>query len=59
MAFKILFIQASRCLTVVDSYTILETKKIRKRGRGHFASVLIARYNGKGLVALKEIFCNH
>ena len=37
MAFKILFIQASWCLTGVDSYAILETKKVREIGRGHFA----------------------
>ena len=58
MAFKIPFIQASRCLTGVDSYTILETKKVREIGRGHFASVLIARHNGEEFV-LKEIFCKH
>ena len=28
MAFKIPFIQASRCLIGVDSYAILETKKV-------------------------------
>ena len=50
MAFKIPFIQASRCLTGVDSYTILETKKVREIGRGHFASVLIARHNGEEFV---------
>ena len=42
MALKIPFIQASRCLTSVDSYTILEKKKVREIGRGHFGSVLIA-----------------
>ena len=30
MAFKIPFTQASRCLTGVDSYTVLETKKLEK-----------------------------
>ena len=47
MAFKSPFIQASRCLTVVDSYTVLETKKVREIGRGHFPSVPIARHNGE------------
>ena len=46
MEFKIPFIQTSRCLTGVDSYTTLETKKVREIGRGHFASVLIVRRNG-------------
>ena len=58
MAFKIPFIQASRCLTGVDSYTILETVKVREIGRGNFASVLIARHDGEEFV-LKEIFCKH
>ena len=58
MAFKIPFIQASRYLTGVDSYTIFETKKVREIGRGNFASVLIARHNGEEFVA-KEIFCKH
>ena len=40
MAFKISFIQASLCLIGIDSYTILETKKVREIDRGHFASVL-------------------
>ena len=30
MPFKIQFIQANRCLTGVDSFTILETKKSEK-----------------------------
>ena len=55
MTFKIPFIQATRCLTGVDSYTILETKIIV---RGHFASALIARHNGEEFV-LKEMFCKH
>ena len=58
MAFEIPFIQNNRCLTGVDSHTILETKKVRKIGRGHYASVLIARYNGEEFV-LKEIFCKN
>ena len=58
MAFKISFIQASQCLAGVDSYTILETKKVRDIGRGHFTSVLIARHNGEEFVQ-KEIFCKH
>ena len=58
MAFKILFIQASRCLAGVDSYTILETKKVREIGRGHFASVLTSRHVGEEFV-LEEIFCKH
>ena len=58
MAFKIPFIQASRCLAGVDSYTILETKKVREIGRGQFASVLIARHNAEEFVA-KEILCKH
>ena len=58
MAFKISFIQASRYLTGVVSYTILETENIREIIRGHFASVLIAMHNGKEFV-LKEIFCKH
>ena len=58
MAFKIPFLEASSCLTGVDSYTILETKKVRKIGRGHFASVLIARHNREEFV-VKEIFCKH
>ena len=45
MAFKISFIQARWCLTRVDSYTILETEKVREIGRGNFVSVLIARHN--------------
>ena len=55
MAFKIPFIQTSRWLTGVDSYTILD-KKVREFSRGHFASVLIARHNGEEFI-LKEIFC--
>ena len=35
MTLKIPFIQASLCLTGVDSYTILETKKVREIGRGY------------------------
>ena len=58
MAFKIPFIQASRCLTGVDSYTILETQKIGEIGRVNFASVLVARDNGEEFVR-KEIFCKH
>ena len=58
MVFKIPFIQASRCLTGVDSYTILEIKKVREIGRGHFASVIIARHNGEEFI-LKEILRNH
>ena len=50
MAFKIPFIHASGCLTGVDSYTSLETKKVRQIGREHFASVLIARHNGEKFV---------
>ena len=34
MAFKIPFIQARRCLTGVDSYTILETKMLEKLAGG-------------------------
>ena len=30
MAFKIPFIQADRCLTGVDSYTVLGTQKLEK-----------------------------
>ena len=55
---KIPFIQAIWCLTGVDSYTISEIKKVREIGRGHFASVLIARHNGEEFV-LKKIFCKH
>ena len=58
MAFKIPFIQASWCLSGVDSYTILEPKEVREIGREHFASVLIARHNGEEFV-VKEIFCKH
>ena len=58
MAFKIPFIQVSRCLSGVDSYIVLETKKFRESGRGHFASVIIARHNEEEFV-LKEIFCKH
>ena len=58
MEFKIPFIQTSWCLTGVDSYTTLETKKVREIGRGHFASVLIVRRNGVEFV-VKEIFCKH
>ena len=58
MSFKIPFIQGSRCLTGVDSYTILETKNVREIGRGHFALVLIARHNGEEFV-LKQIFCKN
>ena len=63
MTFKIPFIQASRCLTGIDSYTVFETKKVREIGRGHFASVLIARHNGEEFIVTeilrprrKEIF---
>ena len=42
----------------VDSCTILETKNVREIGRGHFASVLIARHNGEEFI-VKEIFCKH
>ena len=42
----------------VDSYTILETQKIREIGRVNFASVLVARDNGEEFV-LKEIFYKH
>ena len=45
-------------MTGVDSYTVLEIKKVREIGLGHFASVLIARHNGKDFV-LKEMFCKH
>ena len=55
-AFKIPFIQASWCLAGIDSSTILESKKVRKIGRGYFASVLIARHNGEEFV-VKEILC--
>ena len=58
MTFKILFTQVSRCLTGVDSYTILEIKKVREVGRGHFPSILIARHNGEEF-DLKKIFCKH
>ena len=58
MAFKIPFIQGGRYLTGVDSYTVLEIKKVREIGLGHFASVLIARHNGKDFV-LKKMFCKH
>ena len=58
MALKIPFVQASRCYTGVDSYTILETKKVRDFGRGHFPSVAIARYNREEF-AMKEIFCKY
>ena len=58
MAVKIPFIQASRCLIGVDSYTISEIKKVREIGRGHFASVLTARHIGEEFV-LKEVFCKH
>ena len=58
MALKISFIQARRCLTGADSYTILETKKVREIDRGHFISVLIAKHNGEEFV-LKDIFCKH
>ena len=34
MMFKIPFIQASGCLTDVDSYTILGTKKLEKLEEG-------------------------
>ena len=57
MTFNIPFIQASRGLTVVDSNTVLETKKIRETGRGYFASVLIAKQNGEEFV-LKKYFVN-
>ena len=46
MVVKIPFIQARHCLREVDSYTILETKKVGEIGRRHFASALIAKYNG-------------
>ena len=58
MTFKISFIHASQWLAGIDSYTILEIKKVREIGRGHFASVLIARHNGEEFV-LKRIFCKH
>ena len=58
MAFKIPYIQGGRCLTFVDSYTVLEIKKVREIGRGHFASVLTARHNGEDFV-LKKMFCKH
>ena len=48
----------SQCLIGVDSYTILETKKVREIGRGHFRSVLIARHNGEEFI-VKEIFRKH
>ena len=47
MAFNVPFMQASRRLTGVDSYTILLIKKVREICRGHFASVLSARHNGE------------
>ena len=58
MAFKIPFIEATWCLASADSYTILETKKVTETGRGHLASVLIAKHYGEGFV-VKEIFCKH
>ena len=42
----------------VDSYTILEIKKVREIGTGHFASALIGRHNEEEFV-LKKIFCKH
>ena len=45
-------------MTVVDSCTILERKKVRELGRGHLVSVIIGRHNGEEFV-LKEIFCKH
>ena len=39
-------------------YTVLEAKKVREIGKGHFASVLTARHIGQEFV-LKEIFCKH
>ena len=57
MTFEIQFIQASRCLTSVDSYTVLEIKKVKEIAKGGFASLLIARHNGDRFV-LKKIFLN-
>ena len=37
-------------MTGTDSYTVLETKKVREIGRGHFASLLIARHNGEEFI---------
>ena len=58
MALKIPFVQASRCYTGVDSYIILEAKKVRGFGRGHFPSVAIARHNREEF-GMKEIFCKY
>ena len=55
MTFKIPFIQASRRLTGVGSNTILEIKKVRGIGRGHFTSVLMGRQNGEEFVLKKNI----
>ena len=51
-----LFIQASRCLTGVESCR--DKKKVREIGRGHFASVLTARHIGEEFV-LNKIFWKH
>ena len=47
MTFKTQFIQTSGSFTGEDSYTILETKKVKEIRKAHFASVITARHNGK------------
>ena len=42
-AFNIPFIQASQCLEGVNSYTILETNKVREIATGHFTSLRLRR----------------
>ena len=61
MALRVLFIPADLRLTgagCVDSYTILEKEKVKEIGRGHFASVLLARHNGEAVVLkISSTYC--
>ena len=61
MAFEIAFIQANRCLTGtrgVDSYTNLDTEKVRKFGESSFSSVLLARHIGEEIVLnISSTYC--
>ena len=59
MEIKTPFIQASQCLTGVESYICyFRDKKVREICRRDFASLLTARHIGEEFF-LKDIFCKH
>ena len=61
MAFKVPFIPTKRRLEDadgIDSFTLSETERIKVIGKGAFASAVVAKHNGEGVV-LKEMLCKH